>query len=301
MRRERKGLKQRGAGTGGQPESTLGSYLFVSTIHRLVSQIPNCLLMWVLNVNQSCNLSMHREYNQKPTRSDRYLTVISEVSVQPTKESRNLKEHGAFYKLRKEWIEPILIAVILVTVIKTFLFQNFKIPSGSMEDTLLVGDYLFATKFLYGTKVPFTNKVIWKIRDPKPGDIVVFRSVEEPKDLIKRVIAVGGQTVEIRDTKIFVDGVEQKLPETGKIIDPIVIPAGVSTRDNLGPITVPDGNLFMMGDNRDNSYDSRFWGFLPVENVKGKAMFLYWSWNSEVPLFDIVHSVRWNRILDPIR
>lgn len=221
--------------------------------------------------------------------------------MQPTKESLNRKSPSGFHKFRKEWIEPILIAVVLVTVIKTFFFQNFKIPSGSMEDTLLVGDYLFASKFLYGTKIPLTEKVIWKIRDPRPGDIVVFRSVEEKKDPIKRVVAIGGQQLEIRDAKVLVNGVEQVLPKTGKITDPVIIPAGVSTRDNLGPITVPDGMLFMMGDNRDNSYDSRFWGFLPVKNVKGKALFLYWSWNSESPLFDVVHKVRWNRIFDPIR
>jgi signal peptidase I len=220
--------------------------------------------------------------------------------LQPTKQETKAKS-GALHKLRKEWIEPILIAVVLVTVIKTFFFQNFKIPSGSMEDTLLVGDYLFAVKFLYGTKIPFTEKTIWKIRDPKPNDIVVFRSVEEKKDLIKRVIAVSGQTLEIRNTKVLVNGVEQKLPSHGKITDTLVIPAGVSTRDNLGPITVPEGHLFMMGDNRDNSYDSRFWGFLPVKNVKGKALFLYWSWNSESPLFDVIHKVRWNRIFDIIK
>jgi len=225
----------------------------------------------------------------------------TEVSLQAKSENKSPKSSGALHKLRKEWIEPILIAVVLVTFIKTFFFQNFKIPSGSMEDTLLVGDYLFAVKFLYGTKIPFTDHVIWKIRDTKPGDIVVFRSVEEKKDLIKRVVAMGGQTLEIRDTKVFVDGVEEILPPHAKITDSLVIPAGVSTRDNLGPILIPEGMLFTMGDNRDNSYDSRFWGFLPVKNVKGKALFLYWSWNSEPPIYDIAHKVRWNRIFNPIK
>ncbi len=219
---------------------------------------------------------------------------------------RQKKDHEpsrgySFAKFRKEWIEPIVIAVVLVVIIKTFFFQNFKIPSGSMEDTLLIGDYLFASKFLYGTKIPFTKKVIWKIRDPRPNDIIVFRSVEEKKDLIKRCVATGGQTIEIRSTKLFVDGVEQKFPMHGKLIDQAIIPGDISPRDNLPPVKVPEGMLFMMGDNRDNSYDSRFWGFLPVENVKGKALFLYWSWDPTAPLYDVVHKVRWTRIFDIIR
>jgi signal peptidase I len=207
-----------------------------------------------------------------------------------------------FRKFRKNWIEPILIAVLLVTFFKAFFFENFRIPSGSMEDTLLIGDYLFAVKFLYGTKIPFTDTVIWKLRDPKPGDIVIFKAVEEGKKepLIKRIIAIEGQTLEIRNTHVFVDGKEQPLPVHSKNLDPMIIPASVSTRDNLGPVKVPGGMLFMMGDNRDNSYDSRFWGFLPMKNVKGKALFLYWSWDSTTPLWNVFHKVRWNRIFQPI-
>ncbi|MFA6470946.1 MAG: signal peptidase I [Candidatus Latescibacterota bacterium] len=213
------------------------------------------------------------------------------------------KNYKGFQKFRKDWIEPILIAVILVTVIKMFFFQNFKIPSSSMEDTLLIGDYLFAVKFLYGTHVPFTHKIIWKIRDPRPGDIIVFRSVEEKKDLIKRCIAVSGQIVEIRNAQVYVNNVLQPLPKHAKITDSQIIPEGteMGQRDNIRPFRVPEGKLFMMGDNRDNSYDSRFWGFLPLENVKGKALFFYWSWDNAVPFYDIVHKVRWNRILSIIR
>ena len=214
-----------------------------------------------------------------------------------------------FQKFRKDWIEPLLIAIIAVTIIKTFFIQNFKIPSGSMEDTLLVGDYLFAVKFLYGTHIPFTDTFIWKIRDPRPGDIIVFRSVEEKKDLIKRCIAVGGQTVEIQNAQVYVDGALQPLPPHGKITERTIVPGDISTRDNLPPVRVPPGKLFMMGDNRDNSWDSRFWGFLPVKNVKGKALFLYWSWDYTVPWVDVVrapwnnlpHKVRWSRILTLIK
>lgn len=172
-----------------------------------------------------------------------------------------------------------------------------------MENTLLIGDYLFAVKFLYGTKIPFTHKVIWKIRNPRPGDIIVFKSVEEKKDLIKRCIAVGGQTVEIRNAQVFVDGVLQPLPKHAKITDSRIIPEGaeMGQRDNIRPFKVPEGKLFMMGDNRDNSYDSRFWGFLPMENVKGKALFLYWSWDNTVPFYNLIYKVRWNRLLAQIR
>ncbi|MDP2984409.1 MAG: signal peptidase I [Candidatus Latescibacter sp.] len=220
-----------------------------------------------------------------------------------SEKNTNNKNYKGFHKFRKDWIEPLLIAVILVTIIKMFFFQNFKIPSSSMEDTLLVGDYLFAVKFLYGTKIPFTHKVIWKIRDPRPDDIIVFKSVEEKKDLIKRCIAVGGQTVEIRNAQVFVEGVLKPLPKHAKITDLRVIPEGaeMGQRDNIRPFKVPDGKLFMMGDNRDNSYDSRFWGFLPMENVKGKALFLYWSWDNTVPFYNLIYKVRWNRLLTQIR
>jgi len=207
-----------------------------------------------------------------------------------------------FKKFLKEWVEPIIVAFVLVFIFKMFFFQNFKIPSGSMEDTLLIGDYLFAAKFTYGTKIPFTDKRILKFNDPEPGEIIIFKSPSEPdKDLIKRCIAVAGQQLEIRDKKIYVDGVLRELPAKGKYIESRIFPAEVSTRDNLGPIIVPEGMLFMMGDNRDDSNDSRFWGFLPRKNIKGKALFLYWSWDPDIPLYDIVHRVRWNRLFTLIK
>jgi signal peptidase I len=245
--------------------------------------------------------SLAGECNPQLENASHIAWMPGEESLNSTPEKSKKKASSGFRRLMKDWIEPILIAIVLVTIIKTFFFQNFKIPSGSMEDTLLVGDYLFAVKFLYGTKIPGTDKIIWKIRDPRQGDIIVFRSVEEKKDLIKRVIAVGGQTLEIRDAKVFVDGKEFPLPKHAKITDPMIIPAGMGYRDNLGPVKVPQGSLFMMGDNRDNSWDSRFWGYLPQKNVKGKALFLYWSWNHDVPLYDVIHKVRWTRIFNPIR
>ena len=218
------------------------------------------------------------------------------------KNQTSRKEYTGFAKFRKEWIEPILVAFVLVFLFKAYLFQNFKIPSGSMEDTLLVGDYLFASKFAYGTKIPFTHKTVLPLEEPEVGDIIVFESPVEPsKDLIKRCVAVGGQTVEVRDKQLYVDGKLQEMPTHGKHIDSREFPPDISTRDNMRPVTVPDGMLFMMGDNRDDSHDSRFWGFMPVENIKGKALFIYWSWDTSQPLWDLGKRVRWERIFDQIK
>ena len=210
-----------------------------------------------------------------------------------------------FKRFRKEWIEPILIALILAGIIRTFIIQPFKIPSGSMEDTLLVGDQLMAVKFLYGMKIPFTNKRILKIRDPKPGDIIVFKYPEDPsKPFIKRCIATGGQKVEIRNKVVYIDGKEQSLPEHAKFIDPKIIPNRLNIpqnfrkRDNLQEFIVPDNTFFAMGDNRDNSNDSRFWGFVPYKNISGKAFILYWSWDNNGSLFQ---KVRWERLFHLIR
>ena len=171
-----------------------------------------------------------------------------------------------------------------------------------MEDTLLVGDYLFAAKFTYGTKIPFTNKRILRFRKPQQGDIIIFKSPSEPKkDLIKRCIAVGGQRIDIRDKQVYIEGEPFELPEHGKFVDQRIYPPVESYRDNIEPIVVPDGMLFMMGDNRDNSLDSRFWSFLPEENIKGKALFLYWSWDHDIPFTDFFHKIRWERIFNWIR
>jgi signal peptidase I len=212
------------------------------------------------------------------------------------------RESGGFSGMRRDWIEPILIAFILYVFIRVFLFQPFKIPSGSMEDTLLVGDQLVAAKFIYGTNLPFTHSRIIKLRDPRPGDVIVFKFPQDPsRDYIKRCIALGGQTVEIRGKAVMVDGIAQKLPRFGKFIDPSILPALYGPRDNYGPVTVPSGRMFVMGDNRDNSNDSRFWGFVPIENIRGKAIFIYWSWDSEQPLYRLYRKMRWNRLFTPIR
>ena len=216
--------------------------------------------------------------------------------------TRENKPVSGFTKFRKDWIEPIIIAFFLAAVIRSFIIQPFKIPSGSMEDTLLIGDQLMALKFSYGIRLPFINKFIVRFRDPKPGEVIVFKYPQDPsKDFIKRCIAVGGQTIELHDKKVYVDGELQKFPDHIKFIDNHMLPLYMGPRDNYESETVPEGQMFMMGDNRDNSNDSRFWGYVPYKNIKGKAVIIWWSWNNEVPLYDFVHKVRWNRIFKLIK
>ena len=194
----------------------------------------------------------------------------------------------------REYLEAVLWALVLTMVLRTFVIQAFRIPSESMKDTLLVGDFLFVNKFEYGPKIPFTHVRLPGIRAPRRGDVIVFQFPQDPsKDFIKRVVATGGQTVEVRDKRVFVDGkalVEPYVIHT----DADVRPAGFDFRDNFGPVTVPRGQLFMMGDNRDNSNDGRYWGTLDMDLVKGRAMFLYWSWDPERGW------PRWQRLLNVI-
>jgi len=195
----------------------------------------------------------------------------------------------------REYAEAILVAVVLALFIRTFVVQAFKIPSGSMKPTLLVGDHILVNKFIYGVKLPFLDTTLIPISEPKRGDIVVFKFPEDPeKDFIKRVIGVEGDVVEIRDKKVYLNGEPMDDPH-GTHLDPRIIPGRARPRDNFGPITVPPDSLFVMGDNRDHSYDSRFWKFVDLSKVKGKAFIVYWSWNG--PDSD----VRWSRLGDFIQ
>jgi len=197
----------------------------------------------------------------------------------------------------RENTEAIIIAIIIAMFIRTFIIQAFKIPSGSMLETLQIGDQILVNKFIYGVKIPFTEgKTLIPVKDPQKGDIIVFKYPEDPsKDFIKRVVATGGDTLEIIDKKLYVNDklVEGKPYAVHKSQD--IIPGKFSTRDNLRKIKVPENKLFVMGDNRDNSHDSRFWGFVDLRAVKGKAMIIYWSWNKNK------FGVRWNRIGDILR
>lgn len=190
----------------------------------------------------------------------------------------------------RENVEAILIAVIIALFIRTFVVQAFKIPSGSMKPTLQVGDHILVNKFIYGVKIPYLSTVVLPVKDPQRGDIVVFKFPVDPrKDFIKRVIALPGDVVEIRDKTIFINA-RRVNHDFGVFSDPRTIAGNLKPRDNLGPITVPKDALFVMGDNRDESFDSRFWGFVPIRDVSGKAFIIYWSWDSDD------FNVRWRRL-----
>jgi len=198
----------------------------------------------------------------------------------------------------REWGEAIVIAVVLAIIIRMFIVEPYKIPSGSMLDTLLVGDHLLVNKFLYGTHIPFTDTVILPLREPVRGDIIVFKYPENEKlDYIKRVIGTPGDTLEVKDKVVYINGKPLKEDYT-KHTDEAIRPPFISPRDNFGPVTVPEGHLFVMGDNRDNSSDSRFWGFVDIKKIKGKAFILYWSWDKSQ---NGGYGVRWNRIFDSIK
>jgi len=183
--------------------------------------------------------------------------------------------------LIREYAESIAIAILLALVIRTYLVQAFKIPSGSMEDTLAIGDHLLVSKFMYGTKIPFVDTRVLKVRDPRRGDVIVFEYPEDPsKDFIKRVIGVPGDVVEGKEKKVYVNGTLYENPhEVHKEKD--IIPKEMNPRDTFGPVTVPAGSYFVMGDNRDRSYDSRFWKFVRRDQIKGLAFIKYWSWDRE--------------------
>jgi signal peptidase I len=190
----------------------------------------------------------------------------------------------------RENIEAILVAILIALFIRTFVVQAFKIPSGSMKQTLQIGDHILVNKFVFGVKIPYWNKTIIPIKSPQRNDIIVFKYPVDPnKDFIKRVIGVGGDVVESRDKQLYVN---HKLlnHDFGVHTDPHILSGSNKKRDNFGPITVPQNALFVMGDNRDESFDSRFWGFVDLKAVNGKAFMVYWSWDKQN------FGVRWNRL-----
>jgi signal peptidase I len=176
----------------------------------------------------------------------------------------------------REYTEAIILALILALFIRTFVIQAFKIPSPSMLPTLLIGDHILVNKFLFGFQIPFSNGKIMAIREPQRGDVIVFRYPRDRKlDFIKRCVAVGGETVEVREKQVFINGEPIDFSQAVFLDDGSML----NGRDTFGPVTVPEGKVFVMGDNRDNSNDSRFWGFVDLTDVKGKAIVIYWSWN----------------------
>ncbi len=195
----------------------------------------------------------------------------------------------------REYIEAIVTALILALFIRTFIVQAFKIPSGSMIPTLQIGDHILVNKLSYGIRMPFLEKYLVEYSKPHRGDVVVFIFPEDrSKDFIKRVIGVEGDVVEVRDKKIYINN---KLVD-----DPHAYFEGdqepgetLQSRDDYGPTRVPKDHIFVMGDNRDRSYDSRFWGFVDLQDVRGKAFLIYWSWDGGD------RWVRWERIGEIIR
>lgn len=205
----------------------------------------------------------------------------------------------------REYFESILIAVVLALFARTFVVQAFKIPTGSMEPNLLIGDHLLVNKFVFAPSLSRLESALLPNRDIRRGDIIVFKYPEEPeRDFIKRVIGLPGETIELRNKKVYVNGAAIDEPYAHFLFP--ASPEGQAKpwdlRETYGPVTVPSDQLFMMGDNRDNSQDSRFWGFLPRSFVKGRALVIYWSFDEAAGADGSVFSrIRWNRLLNQIK
>ena len=220
-----------------------------------------------------------------------------------------------------EWIKSIAVALVVWQVLRIFLVEAFRIPSGSMQNTLLVGDFLFVNKFLYGAEVPFIHKRLPAVREPARGDIIVFDSVEDEEGnlkIVKRLIGIPGDTLEMRDGVVYRNGTRIDEPyavntDPDRSEDPAMRArmrewqvqhyAGPIPNDyepdlhHWGPVVVPAESLFVMGDNRDGSYDGRYWGFLPRANVRGRPLLVYFSYDQESwKSFPFLTDVRWDRL-----
>jgi len=204
------------------------------------------------------------------------------------------KEFGRKKSAVREYAEAIVIALLLALFIRTFIVQAFKIPSGSMIETLLVGDHILVNKFIFGPRVDiasWANFRLFPLKKPQRGDVIVFLEPRErEKDFIKRVIGLPGETVQVVKRQVYING--EPLDESAYVYyeTPRINPE----LDDFGPLTIPEDSYFVMGDNRENSADSRVWGPLPFSLIKGEAFMIYWSWNGPR------HSVRWGRIGDII-
>jgi signal peptidase I len=207
------------------------------------------------------------------------------------KKNREVRTKSVF----REYLEAAIIAILLALFIRAFIVQAFKIPSGSMKPTLLVGDHILVNKFIYGIKIPFTDHFVLQIKKPKTGDIVVFKwPRNEKKDFIKRVIGVEGDNVEIKDDVLYVNDRKIEAEFIGEYADTELKRAQkyieflgetkhpildvYNKQEDFGPIVVPENAIFVMGDNRDQSLDSRYWGVVSLNKLKGKAFIIYWSW-----------------------
>jgi len=203
----------------------------------------------------------------------------------------------------REYFESIVVAVILALFVRTFVFQAFKIPTGSMKPNLLVGDHLIVNKFIFAPTASAIESALLPMRPMRRGDIAVFKFPEEPeRDFIKRVIGLPGETLELRNQTVFINGEALVEPYAHYLFPPAVEGQtdGFDLRRKYGPVTVPADHYFMMGDNRDDSQDSRFWGFLPRSYVKGRALFIYWSFDTPDDGSSAGFAPRWRRLLHQI-
>ena len=211
----------------------------------------------------------------------------------------------------REYFESLVIAVVLALFIRTFVVQAFKIPTGSMEPNLLIGDHLLVNKLVFGPYVTGVERTLLPRSDIVRGNVIVFKYPEDPeRDFIKRVIGLPGEQIEVRQKRVYVNGRLLDEPYAHYIEQPPAVPAEIESRpnhsglggdprENYGPVTVPPKHYFVMGDNRDNSQDSRYWGFLPRDYVKGRALVIYWSYEAETG--NVVTGTRWGRLLHQVR
>jgi signal peptidase I len=203
--------------------------------------------------------------------------------------------------IAREYLESLIVAVILALFVRTWVFQAFKIPSGSMEPNLLIGDHLIVNRMVFAPAVTGVERAVLPGRPIQRGDVVVFKFPKEPeRDFIKRVVGLPGDELVMRQKAVFINGkkIEEPYAPASAPASPAGQPPGDIRLEEYGPVTVPTGQYFMMGDNRDNSEDSRYWGFMPETYVKGRALFIYFSFNeSNGSMF----SVAWNRLLNRVR
>ena len=210
--------------------------------------------------------------------------------------------------LWREYVEAVIIAVVLAFTIRVFVVQAFKIPSGSMIPSLQIGDHILVNKLAYGLQIPqdcefevsllsvtcYSSTMLFEFEKPKRGDVIVFRYPEdEHKDFIKRLIGLPGDSIQIRNKVVYINGEPFQDKSFTQRVDPGIINGRINPRDNFGPVTVPPDSYFVMGDNRDQSLDSRFWGYVQEHKIKGRAFLVYWSWHGQGSLTEWV---RWNRI-----
>ncbi len=270
-----------------------------------------------MSPNESASVPLPDRPGDSAAASPRSITPAQRLDA-----LRELNRGRTTFDFLTDWAKILIVAVLMFGVIRTFFVEAFKIPSGSMENTLQVGDFLLVNKLIYGAGIPFTHKRLPRLRDPKLGDVIVFEFPEDvTKYLVKRLVGVPGDTVEMRDGTLIRNGAaipERYVEHTEPDMDPapeefrwqrdyVVRTAAAASayhpsRNNWGPLVVPKGNYFVLGDNRDNSLDSRYWGFVADSLLKGRPMVVYYSYSPDtVGAFPWLTHIRWSRLGERIR